>query len=358
MATVISVVSGKGGSGKSLLTAILGRALAREGDRVLLVDMDIFVRGLTVLLFGFKRPERREGHVTVSDLLGIFAAQSKDRPPLDEDPERYMIQRFFECDVLPAVDNVSAPLDYDDRSLSDEEFCNASIRKLIASVQGDYDYVILDNRAGMDSLIAASCRNAQIVLSVAEDDDVGRQTNVNLVRFLQSRQKARVVYTIINKGRNIRSYPDVKARSRQRHEFAMLGVIPFDIEVLEDFGADRFWTTVMETLYFRALIDAWNELAKAESVREISEAKYRFPPKIFMARGQGRYTLLERALRLYSIVFIVGGTVTWLYSQYRFKQMDQFELFGGLSVVVGVLALLLSTSGLQALIKGRLRGDD
>ena len=47
---VINLVSGKGGTGKSLLTAVLGRALAREGLNVLIIDLDIFVRGLTILL--------------------------------------------------------------------------------------------------------------------------------------------------------------------------------------------------------------------------------------------------------------------------------------------------------------------
>ena len=120
MTRVISVVSGKGGSGKTLLTAVLGQALAREGANVLLVDIDIFVRGLTVLLYSFRRPKQRDGNSTVSDLLGIFASESQERGPVDTDASTYMLERFHECDVLPAVRNVGEPLDYDDTSLSDE----------------------------------------------------------------------------------------------------------------------------------------------------------------------------------------------------------------------------------------------
>lgn len=355
MAKVVSIVSGKGGSGKSLLTAVLGRALGREGDRVLLVDMDIFVRGLTVLLFGFRRPERKDGSVTVSDLLGIFSEQSEGREPVSSDERQYMIQRFFECDVLPAVDNIGSPLDYDDRSLSNEDFCDRCVKNLLASVRDKYDYIILDNRAGMDSLIAATCRNAEIVIAVAEDDEVGRQTNVNLIRFLQARKHVRVVYTILNKGRNIHTYLDIKDRAKQRHEFSMLGVIPFDLDVLEQFGSDRFWTTIMETLYFRALLDTWNELAKAEPVRELSESKYPFPPRIFMRRSQGRYTLLERMLRIYSIIFIFTGAFAWFYGQFRFKELDPIQLLAVGSLLIGVLALLLSSSGFQAFIRGQAR---
>jgi septum site-determining protein MinD len=359
MVTVVSIVSGKGGSGKSLLTAVLGRALAREGDRVLIVDMDIFVRGLTVLLFGFKRPERKEGSITVSDLLGVFPDQSKGKGPASSDIKQYMIQRFFECDVLPAVDNISAPLDYDDKSLSDEAFCNKCVRDLLSSVQGEYDYVLLDNRAGMDSLIAATCKNAQIVLAIAEDDEVGRQTNVNLTRFLQSKKSVRIVYTIINKGRNIRNYSDVRERARQRPDYSMLGVIPFDMDVLEEFGSDRFWATVMETLYFRAILDAWNTLAKNEHIRELAESKYRFPPKIFMQKSQGRYTLLERTFRVYSIVFVLCGAFFWFYGEYRRDgKVDLFQMSSVLSILGGVLFLVLSTSGFQALIRGQARERD
>jgi septum site-determining protein MinD len=355
MATVVSIVSGKGGSGKSLLTAVLGRALAREGERVLLVDMDIFVRGLTVLLFGFKRPDRKEGVITTSELLGIYPENSSEKTPLPNDRSRYMIQRFLECDVLPAVDNISAPLDYDDRNLSDEKFCNECVRRFLESIQNEYDYIFIDNRAGMDSLIAATCKNAQIVLAIAEDDPVGRQTNVNLIRFLQNRGHARVVYTILNKGRRIHTYRDAKKRASDRYEFAMLGVVPFDLDVLEEFGSDQFWSSVMGTLYFRALLDAWNALAKAEPVREMSISKYRFPPGVFMQESQGRYTFLERMMRAYSVLFISAGGILWMYSIFRESGLNSFQLYAVLSMIVGAVILLISTSGFLSFLRDKAR---
>ncbi len=348
MARVISVVSGKGGSGKSLLTAVLGQALARESANVLLVDMDIFVRGLTVLLYSFRRPTH-DGNSTVSDLLGIFANESQDRGPVETDTSTYMIERFHECDVLPAVRNIGEPLDYDDTSLSNEEFCQSAIERIIKSVRDRYDYIFLDNRAGMDSLIAASCRAADIVLAVAEDDIVGRQTNANLMRFLQTKKGVRIVYSIMNKARGLRSYPDVQDRSMQKQEFNMLGFIPFDIEVMESFGSDRFWSTVTETLYFRSLLDVWNELTRSESVTELSERKYNFPPSLFMRSRQGRFNLVERMLRVYSVALIFGGVAMWSYSRYRYAletPEDWYELMSIIAIILGGGALALSTSGI------------
>jgi septum site-determining protein MinD len=352
VATVISIVSGKGGSGKSLLTAVLGRALAREGKKVLLVDMDIFVRGLTVLLFGFARPDREGGQITVSDLLGVFSEGSEERPPVATNKKNYMIQRFFECDLLPAVDNIAAPLDYDDRNLGNESFASNCVENLVNSVNEDYDYIVLDNRAGMDSLIAASCRSAKIVIAVAEDDAVGRQTNVNLIRFLQTRRYAKVVYTILNKARHIKSYEDLKQRALQSAEFSTLGVIPFDIEVLEDFGSDRFWVTVMQTLYFRAAIDTWNALSRTEHVTEISESKYSFPPKIFMNPRQGRFSLVERMVSIYSVLLMIGGGFSWIYLGFiRNKTEFGPEQFALMAAIVGAIMLFISVSGLFTRLK-------
>lgn len=199
------------------------------------------------------------------------------------------------------------------------------------------------------------CGLCEYNVSVAEDDEVGRQTNVNLTRFLQTRKQVRVVYTILNKARNIRSYPDIKERAKQRQEFSMLGVIPFDLDVFDEFGSDAFWTTVLRTLYFRAVLDAWNELARTKHVRELAESKYAFPPRIFMQASQGRFTLWERVMRAYSILFILAGTFLWFYRQYRYREIDTFQLYAVLSMLLGVVTLLISTSGFQAFIKGQAR---
>ncbi|MCA9501340.1 MAG: P-loop NTPase, partial [Nitrospira sp.] len=41
MATILSVASGKGGVGKSMVVSNLGLLLSRKGKKVILVDLDI-----------------------------------------------------------------------------------------------------------------------------------------------------------------------------------------------------------------------------------------------------------------------------------------------------------------------------
>lgn len=55
MPTIISVASGKGGVGKSMVVSNLGLLLARKGHRVILVDMDIGGANLHIL-FGMFHP--------------------------------------------------------------------------------------------------------------------------------------------------------------------------------------------------------------------------------------------------------------------------------------------------------------
>ncbi len=47
---IIVVTSGKGGVGKTTATASIGAALALEGNRVAVIDMDIGLRNLDVVL--------------------------------------------------------------------------------------------------------------------------------------------------------------------------------------------------------------------------------------------------------------------------------------------------------------------
>ena len=59
---IITFVSGKGGSGKTVLIANLGAYVAKSGYKVLLVDWDFFTRGLSYyILEGMEEIENTAG---------------------------------------------------------------------------------------------------------------------------------------------------------------------------------------------------------------------------------------------------------------------------------------------------------
>src|SRR5215467_11638148 len=64
MGQVLVVTSGKGGVGKTTSTAALGAALARGGDKVVVVDFDVGLRNLDLVLGA----ERR----VVFDLINVI----------------------------------------------------------------------------------------------------------------------------------------------------------------------------------------------------------------------------------------------------------------------------------------------
>lgn len=304
--------------------------------------MDIFVRGLTILISdyletGFKQDER----LTVSD----FLIGNLNKNSMDISIENLSIYRFFECDVLLACNNISAPLEYDNAKLSSLNFVSSTLENLLVILKKEYDVILIDNRASLDSIIMASCDSSDFVISVAEDDNLCLQTNSNLVNHLRFKEEFKKIYTIINKGRKIINYNDLEKEKTRRPEFNYIGIIPFDMEILEDFGTYRFWDTVFETLYFRAFIDAWNTLANMENVIKLNLDRYQFPPKIFMSKKEGRYTTIERMLRFYSIAAIFMGLYVLIYRNIeRFNTMD---LLSYLLILIGVIMFILSSFGFR-----------
>ena len=53
---IISVVSGKGGVGKSTIVSLIGLALKRKNNKVLLIDADIGLSNLELILHTEKSP--------------------------------------------------------------------------------------------------------------------------------------------------------------------------------------------------------------------------------------------------------------------------------------------------------------
>ena len=77
MGKVIVVTSGKGGVGKTTSTAALGAALARTGQKVVVVDFDVGLRNLDLVMGA----ERRVVH----DLINVVQGVVKLAPALIRD---------------------------------------------------------------------------------------------------------------------------------------------------------------------------------------------------------------------------------------------------------------------------------
>ncbi len=127
MTEVIVVTSGKGGVGKTTVTANLGVALAKLGKKVLLIDADIGLRNLDMILGLENR--------IVYDILDVL----EGRVP----PEKAYVKdkRGLNLYLLPA--NQTKNKD----AVNTEKWLE--LVKDIKS-KGEFDYIIIDSPAGIE----------------------------------------------------------------------------------------------------------------------------------------------------------------------------------------------------------------
>ena len=141
MAEKIVIASGKGGVGKSSLTAGLARALSGAGKRVLMLDMDIGLRSLD-LIFGTQKDVLFDwGNVIDGGCEPNQAALAAGGPML-----------------------MTAPMRMSD------SFTKESMKELADKLAKDYDYIFFDAPAGLSDGFELACAAADrgIVVSTAD----------------------------------------------------------------------------------------------------------------------------------------------------------------------------------------------
>lgn len=136
---IITIASGKGGVGKTTVTANLGVALSKIGKKVLLVDGDISMAN-----------------------LGIIFNLEKKKPSLHE-------VLSGECDVREAIYRHKTGVYVLPTSLSIEGYKKSDLDLLpeaILDVADNYDYVLIDAPAGLNRDMAVHLAVADKVLIV------------------------------------------------------------------------------------------------------------------------------------------------------------------------------------------------
>lgn len=146
MAQVISVISGKGGTGKSTVSGGIAVSLASGGINVLLVDMDIGLRALDIML-GLE-------NAVVYDIGDVLA-------------RRCTVEKAVAAHkVYPSLRLLCAPTNIG------VEFDITQLIEVINKCQNNYDYVILDLPAGLGLSVLLAKALSDIVLVVATTDAV------------------------------------------------------------------------------------------------------------------------------------------------------------------------------------------
>lgn len=123
---VVTITSGKGGVGKTTMTANIGVALARRGQRVACLDADIGLRNLDVVMGLENR--------IVYDLVDVVEGRAKLRQALIKD------KRLPELQLLPAAQTRMKS------AVSEEQMV-----KLVEDLKREFDFIFIDCPAGIES---------------------------------------------------------------------------------------------------------------------------------------------------------------------------------------------------------------
>ncbi len=206
MYRTILVTSGKGGTGKSTVCVMLGRALAEIGRRVLIIELDSGLRGLDIMLGVQDR--------VVFDISDVLMGRCK--------PAKAIVP-------VPMPGNlhfIAAPMDRFFIADSD------NLVRLVSGFLGYYDHLIIDSGAGMGSGLEVCLRVTETALVVVNADPICVRDAQRLVGVLDAGgvRKIRLVINRFERKQMTGTLPDIDAVIDQMGA-RLIAIVPEDEEV-------------------------------------------------------------------------------------------------------------------------------
>ena len=169
-ARAIVVTSGKGGVGKTTTTANLGAALAKLGEKVAVVDVDVGLRNLDVVM-------GLEGRV-VFDLVDVLEGRARLRQALIRDKR---VENLF---LLPASQTK-------DKEALDPERFKEVVRALL-------EEVLIDSPAGIEKGFQTAAAPAEGALVVVNPEVSSVRDADRIIGLLEARE-VRENFLVINR---------------------------------------------------------------------------------------------------------------------------------------------------------------
>lgn len=158
MGKIISISSGKGGTGKSTVCVTLGMALVKRGHKVLLIDCDSGMRGLDIMM-GISKS-------LVFDIADAVCGNCS--------PE----QIIYPCNHIVGLSLIPAPQNAED------ELSPAILKQFTDNVRNNYDYIIIDSPAGVGKGFDTAVSPADMCLVIANTEPTSLRGCVNVRKKL------------------------------------------------------------------------------------------------------------------------------------------------------------------------------
>lgn len=170
---VLAVTSGKGGVGKTFVSANLAAALAKRGHKVLVLDADLGLANLDVVLNLYPK-------ITLHD---VFTGKAK-----------------LEDAILPAPGGFSVLLA--GSGMVEYSRLTSEVRseflRVMNTLVPNYDVVILDTGAGISDVVLFAVSLASEVLMVATPEPTSLTDAYATIKVLVGQQQRQTIRVIIN----------------------------------------------------------------------------------------------------------------------------------------------------------------
>lgn len=173
MGRTIAIVSGKGGTGKTMFAANLGATLAKMGRQTILIDMDTGLRNLDLYL-GLENKVVYDVNDVMYGLCRIRQAVIKDK-------------------TFPGLSFMAASPRRDEGYLTP-----LHVKVLCEKLAEKYDYVILDAAAGVDDGLDMVLGGADEAIIVMNPEISSKRDSELVTEILRSKGMQNIYY-IINK---------------------------------------------------------------------------------------------------------------------------------------------------------------
>jgi CO dehydrogenase maturation factor len=220
--SITIAISGKGGVGKSTIASILIRKLNDRGHRsVLAVDAD--------------------SNVNLNDLLGVESGEAigsireEMKEKINDLPGGMTKQEYLEYRIHR---NLVETNNFDLITMGRPEgpgcycYANSLLRDVLKTLSDNYEYVVIDNEAGMEHLSRRIIREIDFLLIFSDSSVRGIKAAGKISRLLKELDtRVRHKYLVINRARGELSEPVEKKVNAEGLE--LFAVLPEDNTVFE-----------------------------------------------------------------------------------------------------------------------------
>ncbi|MDI9618100.1 AAA family ATPase [Methanothermobacter sp.] len=212
---MIIAVSGKGGTGKTMVSASLVRILAATGADVLAIDADP----------DSNLPEALG--VPVSGTVGEVREQLKRDTAAGRIPPSANKWDILDYRIMESITETD---DFDLLVMGRPEgsgcYCavNTMLRRIIENIAENYDYIVIDTEAGLEHLSRRTTQNVDVMIVVTDPSKRGILTARRILELSRELEiKFRKVFLVLN-----RVHEGDLEKLEIDEDLEVIGVIPED----------------------------------------------------------------------------------------------------------------------------------